>query len=727
MTCTYGCANNKCNDPDSDRALCEQRGFIWMPQGAGGKCCGDDPSDSVPTAMDSGKVLNSADAAVGELLCTVSGTTPATYSAIANVGKILRVPGTTFDALAGQYNWHVCDSDLNSSGKTPLDQAYALWDGCRADATCRYPFGAVTQCAGLVCGAVAASDVVEMAAVNGTPQTLVSTTDSDTDGKWYAYYGTLLAGPSETVGTASAPFNVTLNGLSSSFGYTVTLELANDAQGNDFYVRVNNGAWTRLSGKYNAWTEVPAGTVTNAQQAQVQFYYAGGASLRMAVRNVMAVKNGVLVADQMPVVRARDREYLCGTNLALKNMSLSGERFVECCGSGACVNSGQAASSGDIITTAGKDWLCGSDNAWHDMGNVDDNEYVCELLNWVWSGGKCCGNDPGESYVWGWRGEEPGCCSAAGQCLVDNAGSPLYDGNPDAYYQTGPGPHCISAGQFVVNKLCDAGVWRSRNKPLADKVLKVVKDSDSSNYVLFCDSYENALAYYDYLTAGNDPLEAGFLANNSCQSGSRQYPCFNTFCVASAPEEGLVVVGGSFNPPRGLSDVEEALDQVGECSADEQRMDGKFSRCNDRLWVNNATRSFIYASEKIDIGSGLWNDIKAAFEALITWVAGNKYTFAEEVVEKADTYERFYILENGQKRVFGREEGIYRADAFDGILAIDFEGFGPELCTQLEERFTGSCTSSGANTQYVAAARSDPEQAELFSLWADLTGSLRVG
>ena len=197
--------------------------------------------------------------------------------------------------------------------------------------------------------------------------------------------------------------------------------------------------------------------------------------------------------------------------------------------------------------------------------------------------------------------------------------------------------------------------------------------------------------------------------------------------MASAPAKNLVVVAGSFNPPRGISDIEEALNMVGMCPVSAQSTDGSWRKCNDRLWLNNATRSFIYASERIDVGSGLWNDIKTAFDALVAWVAGNRYAFADEVVEKADTYERFYILESGGKSVFGREEGIYRSGVYDGVLVIDFTGFSPELCTQLEERFTGSCTTSGASTQYVAAARSDPEQGELFGLWADLTGSLRVG
>ncbi len=40
-TCDYGCQNNECIDPDNDKTLCEQKGFVWMEK----ECCGDDTND----------------------------------------------------------------------------------------------------------------------------------------------------------------------------------------------------------------------------------------------------------------------------------------------------------------------------------------------------------------------------------------------------------------------------------------------------------------------------------------------------------------------------------------------------------------------------------------------------------------------------------------------------------------------------------------------------------
>ena len=79
---------------------------------------------------------------------------------------------------------------------------------------------------------------------------------------------------------------------------------------------------------------------------------------------------------------------------------------------------------------------------------------------------------------------------------------------------------------------------------------------------------------------------------------------------------------------------------------------------------------------------------------------------------------------SGEKEVFGREEGVYTADGYDSLIAIDFTGFESDFCGQLKDKFSGSCEPVSDGSQYISAQES--EQPSLFELWQYLTSSLRV-
>ncbi len=730
-TCSYGCAAAKCNDPDNKKTLCEGKGFLWMPQGTdGGKCCGDDPSNTPPTAPDSGRVLDSATSEHKEWLCTVPASGPVVTQSAGRRGEVVPIPVMASDALSSGSHWYVCDSKKNSIHNPSETHKYDWWDGRRVDDTCRYVDGI-----GFYCGEITGSDMVEKAASSGTPTALISDTiDNSDDGKWYNYYGRLLGGTNEDIGSADNPLKVTLSGLDPSASYVVTIELANDAQGNNFYVRIgNSGTYKRLGEKYNAWKALEVGKVNGTASTSVQFYYEGktSATIRMAVRNIRAVKVGVPYAEQRPVVEL-DHDYVCGTGMLFGGQTLAGERFIECCGSASECKTEHALHTKGEVEVNGTTWVCAGDYRFYDKALVDSDRVVCELLGYLWSGDACCGNDPTEQLIWSWRGEQKGCCYASSsQCLVDNNGSSLNNNLPETFFTTEKGPHCIASSQHMLNHFCDAGTWRSRNKGPADKLLKIVKDKDADNYVLFCDDYENALAYYNYVTSMNNPLEKSFLAAESCYSGSKDYPCFNTFCVAAAPDKGFAVVGGSYNYPKNVSHVEELTgEKKGAC--DPALGKSGYHKCSSsllggaKLWFAEDKGGFIYSTDEIRVpGSGLWEWIKSKFDAFFNWLK-HKHTLANDVMTKADTYERFYVLvaDGEAKTVFGREEGVYTAAGYDSLIAVDFTGFSSDLCAQLADRFPGSCNTVGGTSQYVSAEES--EQPSLFELWQYLTSALRV-
>jgi len=697
-----------------------------MPFGSLGACCGDDPQNTPPTPNDAGRVWDTGLQDPGDWLCTRQGSAWKANKSVNARNLLIYEARLTSDFLSSGRNWYLCDSNKNSDGNGNFDQQYNYQEGFRVDNTCRYPSGG-----GFFCGAISPTDLVEKLASLGGPMSLLSQQNLN-DNLWYNFSGTLLAFGGESIGTSSSPFSVTLNGLASANTYVVSLQLATDAQGNEFHARLGtSGAFTRLGEKYPVWTDVPVGSVSGVSQVTIQFYFNRGNTSGISINLARAVKLGVPVGQQKPVVRMQ-HDYFCGTNLthaSLPGGRLAGERFVECCGDLGCYT-GQGLRTGDEITTGGKTWRCHSDFRFYDLSQAQVDPTVCELLGYAWSGGECCGDNPGEVLQWSWRGEELGCCKgpSSQQCLVSNAGSVLNNDKPDTFYTTQGGPVCIASGQYVLDRLCESSVWKSRNKPLADRLLRMLRDANANSYALFCDNYTNALAYFNYLTSGNNPIEQKFLADASCAAGARNYPCLNTFCVASAP--GLVAVGGSFNPPISVGQVEEVFSLAGACSS-AQQMDGEFHRCGNaqKLWLNNASRSFIYSAQGANVpGSGLFSWVQGAFDSFLAWISGQggQYQLVDEVVQKADTYSVFYVNVEGGKTIFAREEGVYAPSGYDAVIAANFTGFTTDLCGIITSKFPGSCSQVGGSGKYVAAVQSDPQQASLFDLWSYLTGSLRV-
>ena len=701
-----------------------------MPIGDGttGECCGDDPSNTPLTKSDSGRVLDSTNPDNKEWLCSVPAGGPILTQSKGVRGEVVPIPGMASDALSSGNFWYICDSNKDSDGKTPPDHKYDFLNGRRVDDTCRY---APT----FYCGEIAGSDVVEVSASSVDSGLISDTVDRSDDGLWFNYFGRLLGGTNENIGTASSPLKVPLIGLDPGANYVVTIELATDAQGNKFYARLGDtGAYKQLGEKYNAWKALTISTVTGVSSTSVQFYYEGkpSSTIRMAVRNVRAVKVGVPYAVQRPIVEL-EHEYVCGTNMVFSGGELTGERFIECCADGEECKTEHALRTRGTVEVSGTTWVCADDNRFYDRSEVDTDPIVCELVDPknVWSGDSCCGNDLGEEQIWSWRGEQKGCCYASSsQCLVDNDGSPQNNNLPETFFKTEKGPHCIDDTQYVLNHLCDTGIWRSRNKGLADKLLKIVEDKDPDNYVIFCDDYENTLTYYNYVTSSNTEV-VDFFTAESCSSGSKNYPCFNTFCVAAAPAENFAVVGGSYNYPKNVSHVEELVgEEAGIC--DSALGKSGYNDCGGsgiitkkaKLWFSEEEQSFIYSTEEISVpGTGLFDWISTRFNTFFKWLSG-KHTLAVDVINKADTYERFYVSHSGEKEVFGREEGVYTADGYDSLIAIDFTGFESDFCGQLKDKFSGSCEPVSDGSQYISAQES--EQPSLFELWQYLTSSLRV-
>jgi len=715
-TCEFACSPAACLDPDNSQTLCESSGFIWMA-GTTTECCGDDLGDS-------GRIVQSTDLInIGQLLCHKPGGTWTVTQSQGIKQEITLVPeiSSGSDVLSVGALWFVCDANKDSDGDRDFDRNYDFPSGHRVDDTCRYPGGTFT------CGAIVNTEYIEVFPSTGTPAGQINRAENIADDKWYVSDGNLVALGSETIGSSSNPFTVTLTGLDPdpAVSYNIEVKVMSDLPGNEFFIQVGSSGFKQYGEKYQQWTPLPPWLHTGSASVDVQFYWAGGLANVFAVGQIRAIKQGVAYAPPRPIVELT-HEYLCGNNPS-NPAGLTGERYVECCGDEPCWAT-QGIAAGEEVTADGIAWTCGTDEVFYKTSDVGGSETLCEALGRIWSGGQCC--DPAEAFRWNWRGEEQGCCSgpSSPQCLVSNDGSKILNDLPATFYTSQEGPQCIGDGQYVIGHLCDGGEWRSRNKPLADKLLQIVKDADASNYVIFCDNYTSVLAYYNYLTEGGNPLDASFLREGSCAAGSRAFPCFNNFCVAAAPDQRLVVVSGSYNPPVGSSEVGEIFGMSTACT--NRNNSQVFKKCgSNKLWLNAQDGLFIYSEGGVSIpGSGLFSWMRGLFDGFMSWISGKggQYTLAQDVVDRADTYERFYVLQDGSKEIFAREEGVFKTGGNDSLILVNFIGFSSDLCGTITSKYPGSCEQAGGNGQYIAGVASDPNQIELFDLWQDLTGAVRV-
>ncbi|MBI2654133.1 hypothetical protein HYX02_04955 [Candidatus Woesearchaeota archaeon] len=276
---------------------------------------------------------------------------------------------------------------------------------------------------------------------------------------------------------------------------------------------------------------------------------------------------------------------------------------------------------------------------------------------------------------------------------------------------------CIESGEYVNDNYCENGLWTTRTKLLALKLLKL----KSGDYTLFCDARENSLNNLQYLTDSNE-LISDVLSNIQT----------NNFCVLKAGSR--ITAATSIN-----KNLEEApataLNILGITSCDKALIDdGNYHACDttNKVWYNKRLKSFIYSQSAITVPSeqetttffgSLIQSIISSIKRLIT-----SPPFDESYVKGMKKFDKLYLSQQAGKTIKGSIEGKNFKNA-----VVEYSGFDADICG-FTNKFSEarkdvasgvSCKKEG-NNYYVLAQGSSFTSVNPEQIWPDLTAKLRL-
>ncbi|MFH1399310.1 MAG: hypothetical protein ABIG95_04320, partial [Candidatus Woesearchaeota archaeon] len=354
----------------------------------------------------------------------------------------------------------------------------------------------------------------------------------------------------------------------------------------------------------------------------------------------------------------------------------------------------------------------------------DNNQADCTSCGFNWTQTECCGDDSQEFVKKDWYNRELGCCKSQNSCLVDQSAEatktdPLLWFNND-------GPRCIDSDKFIMDHLCENGEWTSRTRNVALQLLEQVKTA--KDYAVFCDSFKNALNYYDYAVDDEFIKVSEILGEEGCTYGSKEFSCLNNFCVLTNSDGTLRIFGSSLNPGFDLANLNTLLDYGGSCAGVPDN--GAFHQCSGggtaKLWYNKKYDSFVYTTQ--GLRSVNWitqfaTALKDVFSTLLNKIFPSE-PFVPAYIKNAKQFDQIYMSKKSGREILAKQEEAYVENEMKDILTIEYKGFTTNLCTEINKISPGSCTAS--SSQYVKAMRLVGETSSIFDNWVQLTAKMRV-
>ncbi len=309
-----------------------------------------------------------------------------------------------------------------------------------------------------------------------------------------------------------------------------------------------------------------------------------------------------------------------------------------------------------------------------------------------------------------WAQTSAGFCANSSQCLVSASFSPFLDNIPLSYFDglsdPSKGPKCIANGQFILDHYCDNGVWASRSKLLALRLLALNVNNDP--FVLQCGSPEKVLPR-DQLT------DSGYAFDlfRSCSFSSFDNhpfnaPCANNVCVLKYGNS--VALGLSLNSQIDSSQsVLRAFNKsISSCNSAVDN-NGAFDSCGSNFWYDHKTESLIYAPVS-SIPSPVQKDVlEQPFSKLKSYVFTNVHSAQRNFsFYNTPDFSDFFVSGNGARFVFGFKQSNVT------LLQTDYLGIylanvnlPQDSCSRLFKRFDDRvhCEIQSANEFFVVASR----------------------
>jgi len=331
------------------------------------------------------------------------------------------------------------------------------------------------------------------------------------------------------------------------------------------------------------------------------------------------------------------------------------------------------------------------------------------------------------------------CATAASQCLVSNAFNPALDNIPNSYWDglvnPSTGPKCIASGQFILDHYCDSGVWSSRTKQVALRLVALAQ-SASVPFSISCGRADLVLPHDELTNSGS----AFALLGKSCSFASFNgvqfvENCANNVCVLKYGN--AVALGMSVNSQiNGPTSVLRVFNKPITLCTTGIDTDAEYASCGSDLWYDHRTQSVIYAPGVFRLPltaqvPSLFLD--EAYERVSSYVFANVHN--PSLPQKnyssfqAPDLSEVYYAQGASGSVFAFRQSkvtLLQTDYFGAYFATKLPA---DVCAKVFKRFDdrSQCeVQPNPNMFFVVASKSLGGNAGIVDAYPSLVGSLRV-
>lgn len=402
---------------------------------------------------------------------------------------------------------------------------------------------------------------------------------------------------------------------------------------------------------------------------------------------------------------------------------------------------------------------------------------ACCPENWCWNGYACVEEMSNSTYLrekvgdslfyrciggewkhlpikWDWNFEKFGFCQKEEQCFVLSNLLGGKSGNKAGDFYQGKFPICVESGEYIFDHYCNNGLWTSRTKLLASKLLEATKGKE---YVIYCTDYQQALLDYEnkktYLEGEQGPVEisatgAGALVGasseviNICfensqlvgETGERLVPpkknsCINNVCILQLKEGSKfkTAFATSLNDNSFLAALNLPPDKLNQSCLGA----GDFIKCNlggleieGELWYSPDLQAIVYGKEGISLNPPI-------LQKVIDWFY-RIFLFERELpkeklfINKTANAGDFYLLSKDSKKIRASKELLLKKE----LLTAEYENFQTSVCDYVQNQAKTKTSLFGEQTLNCSKENSQQkvvvwENAGFW--WPQLTGKLRIG
>jgi len=398
--------------------------------------------------------------------------------------------------------------------------------------------------------------------------------------------------------------------------------------------------------------------------------------------------------------------------------------------------------------------------------DYDSEDFSCCPTNYCWNGTYCIENqankpwDPPEtilgddngfrcidgkwdmSYLkYDWDHKESGYCSLKSQCLVTSSKTAEFDSSTR--------PQCLDSGEYIGDFYCDDGNWSTRTKMVGAYLLDIAQASNSDDYSLYCNRFEDTLNYIgfkDHRYIGD--IMKGFKVSEESEAlnewtcdvpdfgGKRKQECVNNFCVLNY--NGKVLFGTSLNTEINATD---SISSVFDITCDGEVADDGFISCSGDWKYNEKYELLLFDKEDTTLLDDIVGFIRGIFSGIGSIFSNNdseievEFSSITDYIVDTTNFNQLYMAKAKSRTVLAAKETKYshsegRMMHFIGVTYNDFSD-SSNVCSYVEEydRLNGedkdlSCDFDGS--KYKVYSDIKIEDTKWNDLWKDLTAVLRL-